>query len=369
MIRASIDAAALASALREGCAQIKGTMPILAHALIEADDGGVRITTTDLQVLTATRIGATVVERGALCARVDLLSAALTGGGQVELVEEDFHLVVKRSPRSRMRVPTLPAADWPQPDGMAWCSAGIEAESFARAVNAVAYAANRTNARAFCRSVMVTRDYVAATDGHRLAIVDGEFGNNPNLLIPIEAVSHLQRALADGGQAELGGARPGQVSTLAVSTDSQRTQITLIADGNLPSNLRGIIPSGQPVGEVVVDVGALRTCIKRVRAFCTPVNENRDGVRVVLLDGTLHLESLDAENRDALSAEQATDCIGGMRHGINIAYLQDFLETCAVERASIACHEMPGEHAKHGFVLRAIGDGLDATHVIAGVRA
>lgn len=369
MIRASIDATALASALREGCAQIKGTMPILAHALIEADDAGLRITTTDLQVLTATHIGATVVERGALCARVDLLSAALMGGGQVELVEEDFHLVVKRSPRSRMRVPTLPAADWPQPDGMTWCSAGIEADRFARAVNAVAYAANRADARPFCRAVMVANDFVAATDGHRLAIVDGEFGNNPNLLIPIEAVPHLQRALAEGGQIELGRAKTGQVSTLAVSTDSQRTQITLIADGYLPSNLRGAIPSGQPVGEVAVDVGALRTCIKRVRAFCTSVKETMNGARIALLDGNLHLESLDAENLDALSADHATDCSGSMRHGINIAYLQDFLETCAAERASIACHETPGTHARHGFVLRAIGDGLDVTHVIAGVRA
>lgn len=198
---------------------------MLSHALLEADAEGLRITTTDTQTLVSVRIAAEVAEHGKVCANADFLGAAMLGGGSIELVEESGYLQVKRKPRSRVRVATLPPDAWPQPENMQWKSAGLDKAEFARAVSAVHYAAGRNDVRAYCNAICVGKDLVVSADGHRMALIDVHF-DGKDLLIPIETATVLRRALSNGGDIELGGVNINEPSTLAVVTDAGRVSVT-----------------------------------------------------------------------------------------------------------------------------------------------
>lgn len=369
MIRATVDAAAVAVALRSGCAQSKGTLPVLACALLEADAEGLRITTTDLQVLVAIRIGADVAEHGKTCARADLLAAAMTGGGNVELVEESGHLVVKRKPRSRVRVETLPPDQWPAPDNLQWQSAGLDTKEFARAVNTVAYAAARNDVRPFCNAICVSKDLVAATNGHRMAVVDAHFAGT-EFMVPIEAATFLRRALAEGGDIELGGAHIKEPSTLAVVTDRERVEIRLLQRGGMP-NFHVNVPHDEPRGQFEVDVDALRNSVKRIRPFCeTKITAAGKislsfGARMRLDGEAAWIESGNGESRDDLPAESIGGLAGGIADALDITYLASFLDGVDFERVRIAVH---GDKFGHKFVLRDAGRESSAVHVIMGMR-
>lgn len=371
MIRATVDATAVAAALRSGCAQAKGTMPVLGCALIEADAEGLRITTTDLQVLVAIRIGADVAQHGATCARADLLAAAMTGGGSVELVEESGHLVVKRKPRGRVRVETLPPDQWPQADSRKWKPSGLSATTLRQAVDNVAYAARRGDVRPYCAAICVTRDAVVGCDGHRLALFDASF-DGPDFLIPIEAVAPLRRALAEGGELHLGGADPKYPAAIAVVTDTARTEIMLLSPMALPG-FRALVPIGDAGGRCVVNTEALRRSIKRLRAFCETALTTA-GKRWLTHSAffrveasAVWLETPDRENRDDLAAEHAAECSGTIAHPLDITYLADTLDAIESERTLIELHASH-DATHHQFVVRAVADDCLATHLISGMR-
>ncbi|HPG94804.1 MAG TPA: DNA polymerase III subunit beta [Dokdonella sp.] len=369
MIRATVDAAAVAAALRGGVAQPKSPLPVLACAFIEADADGLRITTTDLQTLVSVRIKAEVAEHGKVCADADLMAAAMLGGGQVELVEDSGYLQVKRAPRSRVRVATLPPDTWPKPENMQWKAAGLDKAEFSRAVNAVYYAAGRNDVRAFCNAICVGKDLVVGADGHRMALFDARF-DGKDLLIPIETAAVLRRALSNGGDIELGGVNINKPSTLAIATDAERVEITLLQCNGLP-HFRSAMPANDPAGSFVADTDALRNSVKRLRPFCERTLKVGGkswrvyGVRLRLDADAVWLETPDRESRDGIPGDAVTEAQGSMDHALDITYLRDAIDAIETPQTRI---ELFASVATHSFVLRAIGDERAATHVISGLR-
>ena len=93
----------------------RNTIPILANVLLQADDGKLTVTATDLDI----QISSTAPAEGTLSATVDAkrLSdiARRLSGDVVTLDQKDDKLVVK-SGRSRFTLPTLPIEDFPHLD-------------------------------------------------------------------------------------------------------------------------------------------------------------------------------------------------------------------------------------------------------------
>lgn len=368
MIRATVDAAALGAALRAGVAQPKGTLPVLGHALVEADAEGLRITTTDLQTLVATRVDATAESFGSVCARADLLAAAMVGGGVVELAEETGHLLVKRKPRSRVRIETLPADNWPIPLAMKWKPAGLDTKEFTRAVNAVAYAAARNDVRYYLNGICVGTDMVVCSDGRRMALADVRYGGQ-SFIVPIEAAQALRRALAEGGDIELGGVYEKEHTTLAIANDRERVEIQLVKQHNLPE-FRRAVPNTEPAGQFNVAAAALRETVKRIRPFCeTRLNVNGKlalsfGAGVRLQDGAAWIESGDRENRDDIPAAAMGEYAGAIDSAVDVTYLAGFIDAIDAERIRVEYHDFNDGT----FVLRAAGEENPVTHCISRMR-
>ena len=370
MIRAKIDAGHLAAVLRAGVASNKSTLAQLAHARIEADAEGLRITTTDLRTCIATRTKAEVSEPGALLAKADLLSAACIGHGAVELIEEAGVLVVKRGARSRVRVDTLPVGQWPANDRLNWSPAGLQGAELAKAIHAVAYAAARMDIRPFCNSVCIGKGFAAASDGHRLAMFAIDY-SGPNLMIPVEAAITLARALADGGDVEIGEPGNKEPSCLAAVTDLERIEVQLFKGSSVPL-FDALFPAIPENGWLVADTAALKETVKRMLPFCERVITTKGAKQLLrgawlrVENGNVWIEDAGLENSDQIGGDTAPECGGAIRAALDLSYLMKFLDAANTERVRIAQHGQQESDSR--FVLLPVADGDQGRHLIAGLK-
>lgn len=371
MIRVTVEAEHLAGVLRAGVSQNKGTLPILAHALIEADAEGLRITTTDLQTLIATRVGAIVTEHGAVCAQVDLLAGACIGGGSVELIEDKPGvMVVKRGKRSRCQVPTLPPGEWPVSDKIVWTDAGVDSVVLGRAIAAVLYATDRNDIRPYCSGVCLTKTAAYGANGHRMAAYSLDYAG-PDLVIPTAAAGALARMLSDGGAVELGTVGTNPIMAIACTTDLERIEVKTLQHNGLPQ-FGAMFPIAAPNGTMVVDVAAMRTTGARLKGFCeraivakgkTSISR---GARVVLENGAARVEDAPGENCDEIAQEHMHTCSGSISAGLDLALLVSAVDAIDAEKLELSQY---GDHDSRSsmFLLQAQSDQQHARHLIMGM--
>ncbi len=191
-----------------GVVERKQTLPVLANILINAGDDELTLTATDLEVEIIATIRLAVHEGGTttLPARklLDILRA-LPDDAALSLKVDDARAQL-RSGRSRFTLATLPAADFPALEDLAFegrlstiqgdLKKLIERTHFAMAQQDVRYYLN-----GLLLDVVEGRVRAVATDGHRLALdeieVDGETPLSRQVIMPRKGVQELLRLLAD----------------------------------------------------------------------------------------------------------------------------------------------------------------------------
>ncbi len=198
------DLAEALAAVQRGVSNRPG-IPALTGVYIEAtEDGGLVLTTTDLEVSTRLNLAVQVEEAG-----VALIPARLLGeivkllpqavvtftadGGQASILCQAYEGVVR----------LLPSEDfpsWQRPDGIILT---VPAADFSLAVSQVARAASRDEARPTLTGVLLELSgselAFAATDSYRLAVrmlpIDG--ASNSSCIIPNRAIGEMSRVAGD----------------------------------------------------------------------------------------------------------------------------------------------------------------------------
>src|SRR5580658_10243399 len=95
----------------------RSTLPILSHILIQAENDGLRLIATDLELGISCRIPARIQEAGALTAPARTLTevlANLPDKGDVALSVDKSHTVRVHCERSDYKILGLPAEDYPK---------------------------------------------------------------------------------------------------------------------------------------------------------------------------------------------------------------------------------------------------------------
>ena len=99
-----------------GVVERRQTLPVLANLLIQADDKGLSLTGTDLEVEMIARCSVPIEQPGEVTIPARKLAdiwRALPDGADVSVVVEGERAVI-RSGRSRFTLATLPAVDFPK---------------------------------------------------------------------------------------------------------------------------------------------------------------------------------------------------------------------------------------------------------------
>jgi DNA polymerase III subunit beta len=190
----------------------RSTLPVLSNVLVEATDGSIQMTATDLDLAVATRASADVKGEGALTVPAKKLLELVRKLAKEELKFEakDLTLTVgSKTGRFKfhcIRPEEFPARISVTPD----VTLKIESRLLERMIRRTIYAVSTDETRPALNGALLQlvegEMRFVATDGHRLArasVRQPGIGKTPlkgDIIVPLKALQHLQRLVADVGE-------------------------------------------------------------------------------------------------------------------------------------------------------------------------
>ena len=184
----------------------RSTLQILSNVLIEAEDGKLSLSTTDLDIRIKTEIEAEIIEEGktTLPAKKFHDITKELSGEVVVLETENNHTTIKCG-NSVFKLLGLPADDFPLPMEVTPIRSFVmEQIELSRMINLISYAVSQDDTRKALSGVLFSiseNNFTSvATDGRRLALVektmDDFSGEDGNIILPIKSATELCKLLS-----------------------------------------------------------------------------------------------------------------------------------------------------------------------------
>lgn len=223
------------------------TLPILSNVLIEADENGLRLTTTDLDVGVSGATQAEVSKGGATTLPVKRLVSIIRElpSAEIEISVDGKDVASIRSGPSFFKIIGLPAREFPPLSDFKEANEYHIPESILRTgLKKTSYAISTDETRYVLNGIFTSfkdgKITLVATDGRRLAMVDHDLefpsSHEVDFIVPTKAVQELQRHLSGEGKILLRLAD----NQICFEVDSSIIVSKLI-EGNYP-NYRQVIP-------------------------------------------------------------------------------------------------------------------------------
>ncbi len=365
-MRFEIDRETLLKPLQSviGVVERRQTLPVLANIMLVADDSGLSLTATDLEVELQARAALDAEEGGQITLPARKLMDIVRNLPDESRLQigVDQNRATIRAGRSRFSLATLPAGDFPVvgeignaeildvPQAhLRWL---VDRTHFAMALQDVRYYLN-----GLLLELEPAHLRAVATDGHRLALaglgVRSELESPKQVIVPRKGIQELLRLLGDSDdpvRIELGANH-----VRAVLPDLRFT--SKLIDGRFPDYQR-VIPA---TGEQPVSVGRddLRQALVRVSILS---NEKYRGVRFLLEPERLRIQSNNPEQEEA-EEELSVDYAGPeVEIGFNASYMLDAL--AAIEQSIVHIFVTDGNSSA---LLHGEG-ATDARYVVMPMR-
>jgi len=316
----------------QGIVERKTTIPVLSHLLLTAREDRLNLAATDLDVSLTSWCESDVKESGGIAVQAKKLLEiirALTAD-EVHLVQEEPRILTIRSGKSRFKVHGLAPDDFPTlPHVEDSTLVEIPFTAFRRMVAKILFAVSAEESRFQLNGALLKlKDgslEIVATDGHRLALVEGGLegngGSQEPVLVPRKALQELQRLEGEGKLSY----RKGE-HHLSFGL-GRRELICRILEGTFPDYERVIAKDNDK--QVVFERKILTEAVQRAAIM------TGDRARAVRLQFTSNQVVISAANSDLGEAveEVACDYEGPeFRVGINPDYLRDFLSAVETDR-------------------------------------
>jgi DNA polymerase III subunit beta len=332
-MKTTIERSALLKALNhvQSVVERRNTIPILSNVLLEADNGSLGLTATDLEIEMRERVEADVAQAGAITAPAHMLYdivRKLPDGAQVELsTDETGGRLVLISGKSSFALQTLPREDFPamaqdeMPAAFALLGSDlrrlIEKTRFAISQEETRYYLNgiylhalEDDGQALLRAV--------ATDGHRLARVQMAqpvgAADMPAIIVPRKTVNEVQKLLEEEtGEVSL------QVSETKINFAFSNIVLTSkLIDGKFPDYTRVIPLNNDKV--LGVDAKSFAQSVDRVSAISS---EKSRAVKLSLEGDRLSLSVSNPDSGSASDELSVSYQSAPMDIGFNARYLMD----------------------------------------------
>ncbi len=328
----TIERAALLRSLGhvQSVVERRNTIPILSNVRIDAGEGVLNLNATDMDLDIVDRVAAEVAQPGATTAPAHTLYEIvrkLPEGSQVECESDGDGQLTIRSGRSRFTLTCLPTDDFPVMSGGEMAHAfSLPAAEIRGLVDRTRFAISTEETRYYLNGIYLhaaERDgapvlRAVATDGHRLASVEGPLPANaegmPGVIVPRKTVGELRKLIEE------------TVDEVAVELSETKIRFTFdgvtltskLIDGTFPDYER-VIPSGNDK-EMTVDCKTFAEAVDRVSAISS---EKSRAIKLALSDGTLVLSASSPESGTATEEVEADYRGETIEIGFNSRYLLD----------------------------------------------
>ena len=341
-------------------------MPILAHVLVEADDGYITFSGTDLTRTLSIIVDASSVRkegagRSAVCVPIDFLrrTAAAMEGEFVSITSTaSFTAKIEDAPGLLVEAVCIPAEDFPNVPEIPDVEAiGLPCADVVRLVDLTLFAMSTDLTRPHLAAMLLERTgstlRAVTTDGHRLVTAWRTIGAGPDFatLIPSSGVRALREMCL---ARDTIGVAPSS-SALFAWTPSETLSIKLV-DAAFPAYQQVIPTEDAATGVLTVNRAAWISAIERIQKVVP-----KTGFEFTY---GLNRLSMRASNPDVGTASKAVDVkLDGVmpaRFGINPPYLVEALRVLKADEVKL---HVSGE--LDPFVLRS---GPNFTCVIMPMR-
>ncbi|EDY86966.1 DNA polymerase III, beta subunit [gamma proteobacterium HTCC5015] len=347
-----------------GAVERKNTMPALGNVLIKAQGGEIQMTATDLEIELLAKSVLPVDQEGdiTLPARKLLdICKNLPDGADITL-QVDAERATLSSGRSRFKLSTLPAADFPQLEAVQGVTQFTLPQSTLRKViDKTSFAMAQQDVRYYLNGLMLELDgstvRAVATDGHRLALCETDagldIGDKKQVIIPRKGVQELSRLLDDEERdAEV------SLSNNHIQVDLGNLRFTSkLIDGRFPDYQRVMPANCDKV--VSADKQDLKLALTRTSVLS---NEKYKGVRLVADNGALTIQTNNPEQEEAEEQLEVQYQGENMEIGFNVNYMLDVLNNLTEELVTIALKD-----ANSSCLVEEVGEQT-AKYVIMPMR-
>lgn len=266
------------------------TLPILSNVLLEAENGKLSLTTTDMEVSVRTSMEADIRADGAttLPARRFFSICRDLPNHQVEIEVSDDDVAEIVSGSYNCKLEGLSRDDFPPlPTFEESSSYTLKQGTLKDILQKTSYAASTDESRAILNgSLMAFRDNkltVVCTDGRRLALVEQEMdmldAAEVDIVVPTKTVNELIKTLDEEGEAV--------IKTSATQVAFEFANIFVISkliDGTYP-NYRQVIPS-QCEERIAVDREMLQSAVRRVSLM---LDDQAASVKIQITENRMEL--------------------------------------------------------------------------------
>ncbi len=318
-----------------GVVERRQTMPILANLLLQARDGKLSITATDLEVelVASTDVDMQQGGEATLPGRKLLdICRALPDKAKVSVAIEGEKAVI-RSGKSRFTLSTLPAGDFPTIEEInAQQTLRLPSTDLRKLLEKTHFSMAQQDVRYYLNGMLLEVEAqcvrTVATDGHRLALCEIEPGGKTSaqqVIVPRKGVLELQRLLHAEGEVEI-----------AIGTNHIRARLddirftSKLIDGRFPDYGR-VIPKDPPK-LVRADRDTLRAALQRAAILS---NEKYRGIRFGLKAGNLVIQAHNPEQEEAEEQLEVSYDGEAMEIGFNVNYLLDALSAVESEEVEL----------------------------------
>lgn len=325
------------------------TLPILSNLFLRLENGVLTLTGTDLEVEISFQIEGVKGEDGTCTVtarKFHDICRALPDSATIKLRVDGKGAHIQ-SGRSRFKLQTLPADDFPRLDTRDWEERLKVSESELKGLlDATAFSMAQQDVRYFLNGVLIeVRDDImraVATDGHRLAKsetrLEGGQYKLRQAIVPRKAVLEMLRFLEDEDRELTLEMNPNHVRIHGPSS----TLTTKLIDGRFP-DYETVMAQALSVS-LTVDRAELADVLNRTSIL---TNEKFRGIRVHLGENLLTVTAHNPDQEEA-SDEIPVEYSGSeLDIGFNVNYLLDALK--AIESGNV---EIKLQDTNSGCVVR-----------------
>jgi len=298
------------------------TLPILSNVLIEAKDGRLRLTTTDLDVGVSGSVEAEVLKEGSTTLPAKRLVSIIRElpSAEVEISIDAKNVAKITSGPSFFKILGLPHDEFPPlPSFNDAKEYRIPQDMIKEALKKTSYSISNDETRYVLNGIFISfsegKMTLVATDGRRLAMVENELEfpatHDTEIIIPTKAIQELARLAGTEGEI-LTKLQDNQISFEVSDT----IIVSKLIEGNYP-NYRQVIP-GEKKERLDLNREAFFETVRRVSLLSS---EKSNSVKLIFGPDTLDVTA----NSPDIGEAKETMAVKYSGPEFSIAFNPDFL--------------------------------------------
>jgi DNA polymerase-3 subunit beta len=298
------------------------TLPILSNVLLQAADGQLRFTTTDLDVGIRAAVEADIDQAGATTLPARRLASIVRElpSGEITVEVDSKNIASIKCGSSFFKMYGLPEEEFPPlPKFENAKTFTIRQKDLRDALKKTAYAISTDETRYVLNGILCSfkenKLTLVATDGRRLALVDIELefprSHETDIIVPTKTVVELQRLLSDDGEIKV------SVGENQVAFEANGTfLVSKLVEGNYP-NYHQVIPA-ETKERVTLERELFYNAVHRVSLLAS---EKSNSVKLVFTKNNLEI----AANTPEVGEARETQAIQYKGREFSIAFNPEFL--------------------------------------------